>query len=100
MGNPTWTNWERMRGIPTSWVIRSARDSLRASSAWPTLVNRAVRSATGTALHPGKARRAAATARSMSAAVPSGTVPATSSVVGSTTSMVEDPEGSDQTPPI
>ncbi len=100
MGSPTWTSWDSTWGIPTSWVIRSARLSMRAPRASLTLVMRAVRSSTGVADQAGKAARAAATAASMSAAVPSGTVPITASVVESITSMVDRPNGSTQAPPM
>src|SRR5215213_3082776 len=47
-----------------------------------------------------KAVRAAATARSMSAVVPSGTRPTTSSVWGEMTSMTSEPAGSTHSPPM
>ncbi len=100
MGSPTWTSWERTSGMPTSWVIRSARDSIWAPSASLTLVRMAVRSATGVADQAGKAAAAAATARSMSSRVPSGTDPMTSSVVESITSIDPDPEDGTQAPPM
>ena len=92
IGRPTWTSWDRTSGIPTSWVMRSARDSIRAARPSLTAVRSAVRSSTGVADHAGKAAAAAVTARSMSSTVPSGTVPMTSSVVESMTSMVSDPD--------
>src|ERR1044071_5269320 len=46
-----------------------------------------------------KAVRAAATARSMSAVVPSGTRPTTSSVCGEMTSMTSEPAGATHSPP-
>ena len=87
MGRPTCTSWDRTRGIPTSWVMRSASSSIRAPRVSLTWVRRAVRSPTGVADQAGKASRAAATARSMSSIVPSGTVPMTSSLVESMTSI-------------
>ena len=47
-----------------------------------------------------KAVRAAATALSMSASVPSGTRPTTSSVEGEITSMTSVPSGATQSPPM
>ena len=47
-----------------------------------------------------KAVRAAATARSMSAVVPSGTRPTTSSVCGEMTSMTSEPAGATHSPPM
>ena len=47
-----------------------------------------------------KALRAAATARSMSAVVPSGTRPTTSSVCGEMTSMTSEPAGATHSPPM
>ena len=49
---------------------------------------------------PGKASRAAATARSMSSTVPSGTVPMTSSVVESITSIDPEPVEGTHRPPM
>ena len=57
-----------------------------------------MRSATGMADQAGKAALAAATARSTSSVVPSGTVPMTSSVVESITSMVPEPVDGTQAP--
>ncbi len=100
IGSPTCTNWERTSGIPTSWVMRSARDSVRSPSKALTLVKSAVRSSTGVADQDGKAAAAALTARSMSSVVPSGTVPITSSVVESMTSRVPDPLEDTHAPPM
>ena len=86
--------------MPTSWVMRSARLSIRAPRASLTLVKRAVRSATGVADHAGNAARAACTAASISSAVPSGTLPITASVVESITSSDPWPCGSTQAPPM
>ena len=99
-GRPTWTSWENSRGMPTSWVMRSASASVRSASASPTAVSSAVLSATGVADHDGKAARAAATARSTSAIDPSGTVPMTCSVVESMTAMVPDTEDGTHSPPM
>ena len=60
---------------------------------------RRARSATGVAAHPSKAARAAATARSTSAAEPSGTWPITASVAGLTRSMTSDDAGVTHPPP-
>ncbi len=100
IGSPTWTSWDRTWGMPTSWVMRSARLSMRAPRASLTLVMRAVRSSIGVADQAGKAALAAATAASMSSAVPSGTVPITASVVESITSMVPVPWEATQAPPM
>ena len=89
-----------MRGIPTSWVMRSARDSILAPRASLTAVSRSVRSFTGVADQAGKALAAAATARSMSSTVPSGTEPMTSSVVESMTSMDPVPDEGTHAPPM
>ncbi len=57
-----------------------------------------MRSSTGRADHAGKAALAAATARSTSSVVPSGTVPMTSSVVESITSIEPEPVDGTQAP--
>ncbi len=100
MGRPTCTSWESTNGMPTSWVMRSARLSILAPRASLTLVRRAVRSSTGVDAQPGKACRAAATAASMSSMVPSGTEPMTASVVESITSIVPAPVEGTHAPPI
>ena len=100
IGRPTCTSCESTRGMPTSWVIRSASSSMRAPRPSWTLVSSAVRSSTGVAAQAGKAARAAATARSTSSAVPSGMVPITASVVESTTSRVPVPDEATQVPPM
>ena len=60
--------------------------------------SRAARWAGEVRLKSGKARRAAVTARSMSAALPSATVATTSFVAGFTTSAVRVPCGSTHAP--
>ncbi len=99
-GSPTCTNWDRVSGIPTSWAIRSATASIRSPRTVLTLVSRSVRSVTGVADQDGKAAAAAATARSMSSVVPSGTVPMTSSVAESITSRVPEPVEGTHAPPM
>ena len=71
---------------------------MRAARAPATAVRSPVRSASGRDDHSGKAARAAATARSTSSTVPSGTVPMTSSVVESITSMEPEPVDGTQVP--
>ena len=97
-GSPTWTSWDSTRGMPTSWVMRSARSSIRAPRASATLVKSAVRSSSGRVDHAGKAALAAATARSTSSVVPSGMVPMTSSLVESITSIDPEPVDGAQAP--
>ncbi len=99
-GSPTCTSWDKVSGIPTSWAIRSAIDSIRSPSTVLTLVSRSVRSATGVADQDGNAAAAASTARSMSSVVPSGTVPMTSSVAESITSRVPEPVEGTHPPPM
>ena len=60
----------------------------------------AARSSAGVCDQASKAARAACTARSASSAVPSGTRPTTSSVVGLTTSIEPSPAGSTHSPPM
>ena len=97
-GRPAWIRCDSFLGMPTSREIRSAISSLRAASpsamAW-TYFTRASRS---WADQSSNARRAAATAASTSAAVPSGMVPMTSSVEGSTTSIAPVPVEATQAP--
>ncbi len=83
-------------------VISSAIVSISAFRAAETLVKMAARSA-GAMRGQGpssKAVRAAATARSMSAVVASGTEAKTSSVVGLITSIVPVPDGDTHSPPM
>ena len=87
-------------GIPISRLMSAAISSWRLYSAAPIAAQASARSWTGTWLHTSNAARAAATARSTSSGVPSGTLPMTSSVVGSMTSMVPAPAGLVHSPPM
>ncbi len=90
---PTWIIADSGFGIPTSCVITSAISSRRASSSSATRRSNLPRSSGGCSDHDGKAALAAATARSMSAGVPSGIVAKTASVVESITSSLPVPAG-------
>jgi hypothetical protein len=89
-------------GDPFSEEMVSARASDRDCNAPESRLIPSARSAGVMRGHgpSSKARRAAATARSMSAGVASGTRPMTSSVCGDTTSMVPLPEDSTHSPPM
>src|ERR1035437_5453302 len=89
-----------VNGMPTSWVMRWARSSIRVANACETWVNSSVRFSTGVADQAGNAARAAATARSTSLVDPSGMDPITSSVVESMTSMVPFPVEGTHSPPM
>ncbi len=101
-GAKTWAIDPHDTGDPISVVISSASGCISALMASDTLVTMAARSVAGMWGHSdsSKVRRAAATALSMSAVLPSGTRPATSSVVGFTTSMVSPPAGVTHSPPM
>ena len=93
---------EKEIGEPISKVMISAMSFISAMTCAPALATIAPRSA-GLMRGQGprsKAWRAAATALSMSASVPSGTRPTTSSVMGEMTEMVSVPSGATQSPPM
>ena len=93
---------ENEMGEPISCVMISAMSSISAVICAATLRRISPRSA-GVMRGQGprsKAVRAAATALSMSASVPSGTRPTTSSVDGEITEMVSVPSGATQSPPM
>ncbi len=86
-------------GIPTSEAIRAPSSSERAASPPEIAEQASRRSARGTCDQVSKPALAASTARSTSSGVPWGTVPMTSSVVESITSIVPEPAGSTHSPP-
>ena len=97
-GRPAWMIWASFTGMPTSWATTVAISSVRASRPSWMRVRYLARSSTLVWLQPSKALRAAATARSTSAAVPSGMVAITSSVAELTTSSVPEPADGTQVP--
>jgi hypothetical protein len=97
---PTCTRREAAIGVPTSRLIISASCSPRASRPSATARSAAARSGTGVRDHAGNAAWAAATARSTSGAAPRGTLPMTSSVRLSTTSMSPSVSGLTHRPPM
>ena len=90
--------WASFTGMPTSWAMTVAISSVRASRPSWMRVRYLARSSTLVWLQPANALRAAATARSTSAAVPSGMVAITSSVVELMTSSVPVPSDGTQVP--
>ena len=88
IGSPAWIIIDKLSGIPTSWATSSAMSAMRAASASPIRVAYLALSLAETCDHSAKAALAAWTAASTSSADPSGTVPMTSSVVESITSIV------------
>ena len=93
---------ENEMGEPISCVMISAMSPISAVICAATLDRTSARSA-GVMRGQGpwsNAVRAAATALSMSASVPSGTRPMTSSVDGEITEMVSVPSGATQSPPM
>ena len=97
-GRPTWIGRACRAGIPSSVAMRTVSSSARASSPSAMRVSASWRTSSGACDHAGKAARAAATARSTSAGVPSGMRPATSSVAGLTTSSTWSEDGATQAP--
>ena len=93
IGSPTCRNSAQARIEPTSSTFSSTRSAARASSSDANRSMTAARSRGDSHGHgpSSNARRAAATARSMSATVPSGTVPMASSVAGFSTVSTESP---------
>ncbi len=101
-GSPAWIMRESVIGMPSSLAIRArASSSPRSASFAPIAALLAARARTARSRdQSSKAARAARTARSASSAVPSGTRPITSSVVGLITSIVPSPAGSTHSPPM
>ena len=93
---------EKLMGEPISVVMISAMSPISAITCAATAVRMAARSAGAMRGHGpwSNAVRAAATALSMSASVPSGTRATTSSVDGEITAMVSVPSGATQSPPM
>ncbi len=100
IGRPAWTIIASVIGEPSSCAIRPATSPWRSCSLAEMTAVRATRSSSGVALQSSKAARAAATARSTSSGVPSGTEPMTSSVAALTTSIVARDVGFTQSPPM
>jgi hypothetical protein len=101
VGRPAWIIIDRFIGMPTSREISAAISSPRAASAAAIARQASSRSAIDDCDQTSKAARAAATARSTSPAVASGTRPMTSSVVESITSRTPPPpSGSTHSPPM
>ena len=98
-GSPAWIVRDWASGIPTSAAISAASSSPRAASPAAIPCSASRRLSNGTADQASKPARAAATARSTSSGVPSGTRPITCSVVESSTSMLPEPAGSTHSPP-
>ena len=96
-GRPTWTEPDRVMGMPTSWLITSASSSVRAASASPMRLSSLPRSSREVAAQAGRPRPRP-TARSTSSGVPSGMVANTSSVAESITSRVPVPVEGTQAP--
>lgn len=92
----------QLEGLPISVEMRVVSSSIRPWMSCEARARISVRSATGRSDQSvwSKVWRAAATARSTSALVASGTRPATSSVNGLMTSMVPVPDGSTSSPPM
>ena len=100
VGSPAWISPDRPIGIPSSIVMSAAMSSPRSASFAPMAPHSRARSSAGVCDQESNAARAARTARSASSALPSGTRPMTSSVVGFTTSMIPSPVGSTHSPPM
>ena len=97
-GRPTWTEPDRVIGMPTSCEMMVATSSVRAARASPIRVSSLPRSSREVAAQPGKAAAAACTALSTSSGVPSGMVAMTSSVAELMTSSVPLPVEGTQAP--
>ena len=98
----TWPMIDHDFGEPFCDEIVSAMSIARACSAADSRLSTSARS-TGLMCGHGpssNARRAAATAASMSAGLPCGTSPMTSSDAGEITSMVSEPAGATISPPM
>jgi len=91
-GRPACTVCDSFVGAPISAEIVSATTPIRAASASCNRDRYFARSSGLVAAHPSKAARAAATARSTSAAVPEGTRPMISSVAGFSISITSVPD--------
>lgn len=97
-----WARTDQEYGEPFWALMERAISSYRAATPSLIRVTTAIRSSTVIRGQgpSSKARRAAATARSTSAAEACGTRPMTSSVCGETTSMTSSPSGSVNSPPM
>jgi hypothetical protein len=95
VGRPTCTTFAHASGMPMSLDSSAASSSVFATIASWVLCSRSARSAGGVCDQVANAVRAAATALSTSAAVPSATSAMTCSVAGLTTAMRPDPLGRD-----
>ena len=91
IGRPACTMRLSHFGMPASRVTTVAISSMRAPRPSAMRVQNLARSSGLLAAHSGKAARAALTAASTSAALPSGMRPNTSPLVESNTSIVPDP---------
>jgi len=100
MARPTWIGPDSDSGMPTSREMTEASSSVRAARPSEIRARSLDLSAAGVADHAGKAAAAASTALSASAAVPSGTVPMTSSVFESITSRLPEPAEATHAPPM
>ena len=98
MGEPAWIMVASFTGMPTSPAISLPISSMRAFNPSWILKRYAARSGAGVTDHASNAARAAATAASTSAVVPSGMRPITSSVEALMTSMDFVPMGAAQWP--
>jgi hypothetical protein len=100
IGRPAWIMRERPIGMPTSRAMSAAISSERCCS--PAVIARSasIRCSIVDCDHASKPARAALTAWSTSASVPSATVPTTSSVVASITSTVSRPVAETHSPPM
>ncbi len=98
----TWPMIEKLYGAPFSLEISRAKSSICAVIAAEIVAMMSARSAGAIRGHGPRsnASRAAATARSMSSMVDTGTRPITSSVAGDTTSSVSLPDGATHLPPM
>ena len=88
-----------LAALPLSWVTSWARSSFRSSSRYLSSKQARARSSGGVLRQPGKASRAAWTARSTSALVESGTCASVSPVAGFVMSIRSLVSGSTHLPP-
>ena len=100
IARPTWIIWVSFTGIPSSWVIVAVSSSARSPSPAAIAFNASARSPRGVRDQPGKALRAASTARSTSTGEQPGIVAIVSSVVELTTGSGSAPAGSTHSPPM
>ena len=100
VGSPAWIAFDSATGMPSSEATSAAISSERSASLAAMPAHASARAVIGVWLHVSNASRAAATALSTSAGVPSGTRPMTSSVAGLTTWIVLSVAGSTHSPPM